>query len=83
VSTSWLLSHLILWGVTLGLAFLLVGALRALRLGRWRLEQLAVALSGRLGLPPGTRAPAFTLSSVQGARVDLKGFAGRPGRWTG
>jgi methylamine dehydrogenase accessory protein MauD len=77
VSTSWLLSHLVLWGVTLGLAFLLVGALRALRLGRWRLEQLAVALSGRLGLPPGTKAPAFTLPSVQGARVALKGFAGR------
>jgi peroxiredoxin len=77
VSTSWLLAHLLLGSVALGLAFLLLGALRALRAWGWRLEQLEVALSGRLGLPPGTRAPAFALPSVQGARVALKGFAGR------
>jgi methylamine dehydrogenase accessory protein MauD len=77
VTTSWLSAHLILWGVALGLAFLLVGAFRALRVWTWRLEQLEVALSGRLGLPPGTWAPAFSLPSVQGARVTLKRFAGR------
>jgi peroxiredoxin len=74
---SWLIAHLLLWGVAIGLAFLLVGAFRALRVWTWRLEQLEVALSGRLGLLPGTRAPAFTLPSVQGARVALKSFAGR------
>jgi hypothetical protein len=74
---SWLSAHLILWDVAVGLAFLLVGAFRALRVWTWRLEQLEVALSGRLGLPPSTRAPAFSLPSVPGARVTLKRFAGR------
>jgi peroxiredoxin len=74
---SWLLAHLLLGGVALGLAFLLAGALRALRAGRWRLEQLEIALGRRLGRPPGTRAPAFSLPSVQGTRVALKDFAGR------
>jgi methylamine dehydrogenase accessory protein MauD len=73
----WLVAHLLLWGTALGVAFLLVGALRSLAVRTWRQEQLEVALSGRLGLPPGTRAPAFALPSVQGARVTLKSFAGR------
>jgi peroxiredoxin len=63
--------------VALGLAFLLIGALRALRVWGWRLEQMEMTLSRRLGLPPGTKARAFTLPSVQGDRVTLKGFAGR------
>src|SRR5262245_4678285 len=71
------MAHLALGGVALGLAFLLVGALRALRVWGWRLEQLEVTLSGRLGLPPGRKAPAFSLPSVQGTRVALKRFAGR------
>jgi hypothetical protein len=70
-------SNLVLWAATLGLGLLLVGALRVLRAWTWRLEQREVALSGRLGLPPGTRAPAFRLRDVQGAAVALKGFAGR------
>ena len=49
MSSSWLLAHLLLGGVALGLAFLLAGALRALRASRWRLEQLEIALCGRLG----------------------------------
>jgi hypothetical protein len=77
VSTSWLSAHLILWGVAVGLAFLLVGAFRALRVWMWRLEQLEVALPGRLGLAPGTSAPAFSLPSVQDARITLRGFTGR------
>ena len=77
MSTFWLVAHLVLWGTALGLAFLLVGALRGLRAWGWRLEQLEVVLSGRLGLAPGSKAPAFRLPSVQGARVGLKSFAGR------
>lgn len=73
----WIVSNLVLWGAALGLGFLLVGALRALRAWTWRLEQLEVALSGRLGLSPGATAPAFVLRGVQGARVALKSFAGR------
>jgi peroxiredoxin len=63
--------------VALGLAFLLIGTLRALRVWGWRLEQIEITLSRRLGLPPGAKARAFTLPSVQGARVALKSFAGR------
>jgi peroxiredoxin len=77
VSTSWLIAHLVLWGVACGLAFLLAGAFRALRVWTWRLEHMEIALSSRLGLVPGTKAPAFSLRSVQGTRVSLKGFAGR------
>jgi peroxiredoxin len=51
--------------------------LRASRVWDWRLEQMEIALSGRLGLSPGTKAPAFALPSVQGARVVLRRFAGR------
>jgi peroxiredoxin len=72
-----LAAQVVLTVVCLGLGFLLIGALRALKVGSWRLEQLEVALSGRLGLPPGAKAPAFALSSVQGARVALKSFVGR------
>jgi methylamine dehydrogenase accessory protein MauD len=77
VNTSWFLAHLLLGGVALGLAFLLLGALRALRVWGWRLGQTEVALSGRLGLSPGTKAPAFALPSVRGTRVTLRRFAGR------
>jgi methylamine dehydrogenase accessory protein MauD len=77
MSTFWLMAHVVLWGTALGVAFLVVGAFRTLAVRTWRLEQLEAALSGRLGLPPGTRAPAFSLLSVQGARVALKRFAGR------
>jgi hypothetical protein len=77
VNTSWLVAHLLLGAAAVGLAFLLIGALRALRVWGWRLEQIEMTLSRRLGLPPGTRARAFTLPSFQGARVALKSFAGR------
>jgi hypothetical protein len=73
----WSAAFIGLWLVVGFLGFLLLGALRALGLLRWRLEQLEVALSGRLGVSPGTKAPAFSLPSVQGVRVALKGFTGR------
>jgi hypothetical protein len=72
-----LVTHPVLGVAALGLGFLHAGALWALRVGGWRLGQIEIALSGRLGLSPGTKAPAFSLPSVQGARVALNGFAGR------
>jgi hypothetical protein len=71
----WLVTHLILWLVILGLAFLILGALRALRVWGWRLEQLELVLSSRLGLSPGSKAPGFALRSVEGVKVVLKDFA--------
>ena len=65
----WLLSYVILWLALLFLGFLLLGALRALALLRWRLEQLEAITPtrvGRSGLKPGKKAPDFTLPSVAG-----------------
>jgi hypothetical protein len=72
VNTSWFVAHLLLGGVALGLTFLLIGTLRALRVWGWRLEQIEINLSRRLGLPPGAKARAFTLPSVQGVSHRLR-----------
>ena len=76
----WLLSYVILWLVLLFLGFLLLGALRALALLRWRLEQLEAITPtrvGRGGLRPGKKAPDFSLPAVAGGDVSLHDFAGR------
>ena len=76
----WLLSYVVLWLVVLALGFLLLGALRALGLVRWRLEQLEATTpsrTGRGGLKPGKKAPDFTLPGVAGGEVSLHDFAGR------
>jgi methylamine dehydrogenase accessory protein MauD len=76
----WLLSYVALWLVVLWLGFLLLGALRALGLLRWRLEQLEATTptrTGRGGLKPGKKAPDFTLPCVSGGEVSLHDFAGR------
>ena len=76
----WLLSYVALWLVVLVLGFLLLCALRALGLLRWRLEQLEATTptrTGRGGLKPGKKAPDFTLPSVAGKEVALHDFAGR------
>jgi hypothetical protein len=57
MSPWWLVSYVALWLVVLSLGFLLLGALRALGLLRWRLEQLEATTPSRLGrggLKPGT-----------------------------
>jgi methylamine dehydrogenase accessory protein MauD len=77
----WLIvSQVLLWILVLALGFLLLGALRALGVMRWRLEQLEATTPSRLGrsgLKPGKKAPDFTLPSVAGTEVSLSGFAGR------
>jgi methylamine dehydrogenase accessory protein MauD len=76
----WLVSYIALWLVVLSLGFLLLGALRALGLLRWRLEQLeatAPSRTGRGGLKPGKPAPDFTLPCVTGGEVSLHDFARR------
>jgi methylamine dehydrogenase accessory protein MauD len=73
-------SSIVLWVLLLLLGFLLLGALRALGLLRWRLEQLEATTPSRLGrggLKPGKKAPDFTLPSVAGHEVSLHDFAGR------
>jgi methylamine dehydrogenase accessory protein MauD len=80
MSLWWLIPHIVLWLVVLALGFLLLGALRALGLMRWRLEQIEATTPTRLGrggLKPGKKAPDFTLPSVAGDEVSLHDFAGR------
>jgi hypothetical protein len=63
MSPWWLISYVALWLVVVCLGFLLLGALRALGLLRWRLEQLEATTpsrTGRGGLKPGKKAPDFT-----------------------
>jgi methylamine dehydrogenase accessory protein MauD len=76
----WLVSYVALWLLVLSLGFLLLGALRALALLRWRLEQLEATMPsrmGRSGLKLGKKAPDFTLPSVAGGEVSLHDFTGR------
>ena len=80
MNTVWLISTAVLWAAVLFLGFLLLGALRALGLLRWRLEQLEATTPsrrGRAGLKPGKKAPDFTLPSVTGGDVSLHDFAGQ------
>jgi methylamine dehydrogenase accessory protein MauD len=78
--TVWLISNVVMWVAILLLGFLLLGALRALGLLRWRLEQLEATTPSRMGrggLRAGRKAPDFTLPCVAGGDVSLHDFAGR------
>jgi methylamine dehydrogenase accessory protein MauD len=80
MNTFLLASTIVLWGVTLLLGFLVLGALRALGLVNWRLDQLELTRPSRLGrdgLKAGTKAPDFTLPCAMGGEVTLHDFAGR------
>jgi methylamine dehydrogenase accessory protein MauD len=75
-----LVSVVVLWLLVLFQGFLLLGALRALGLFKWRLEQLEATMPSRLGrsgLKAGKKAPDFTLPSVAGGEVALRDFLGR------
>src|SRR3954471_18884425 len=80
MSPWWLVSYVALWLLVLLLGFLLLGALRALGLQGWRLEQLEATTPsrvGRSGLKPGVAAPDFALPGATGGEVALHDFAGR------
>ena len=80
MSNLFLISHVILWVLVLGMGFLLLGTLRSLGLLNWRLDELEATRPARLdrdGLQPGTRAPEFRLSDIDGAEHALADFAGR------
>jgi methylamine dehydrogenase accessory protein MauD len=79
-TVGWI-AYSLLWLTVLFLGFLLLGTLRALARLRWRLEQLEQTTPRqrrRNGLPPGVKAPDFTLPATTGQEVSLHDFAGRP-----
>src|SRR5687768_9472044 len=80
MNTAWLVLNLVLLASVLGLAFLVLGALRALGVLTWRLDQMEAmrpSRIGRVGLKVGRKAPSFTLPSANGGEHSLADFAGR------
>ncbi len=80
MSTLLLVSSIALWLVVLFLGFLLLGALRALGILKWQLEQLQATTPSRLGrdgLRLGKKAPGFNLPSADGKEIALADYAGR------
>lgn len=80
MNTFLVISTLLLWATVVVLGFLLLGTLRSLGLLQWRfdaLESTRPVRKGREGLPPGKRAPEFTLPAASGGEVSLQEFAGR------
>jgi len=75
-----LIGNFVLLAAVLGLAFLVLGALRALGLVNFRLDQMEAmrpSRIGREGLKIGRKAPDFTLPSASGGERSLSEFAGR------
>src|SRR5262245_27934008 len=80
MNSALLISNIILLIAVLGLAFLALGALRALGILTWRLDQMEVmrpSRIGREGLKVGKKAPDFTLPSAVNGEASLHDFAGR------
>jgi methylamine dehydrogenase accessory protein MauD len=80
MGTALLVANVAAWFAMAFLAFLLLGALRALAFLRWQVDKmqaLAPVRAGRTGLKPGTTAPDFTLPDLAGRDVSLHDFAGR------
>ncbi|MEX2308602.1 MAG: peroxiredoxin family protein [Pirellulales bacterium] len=80
MNTFLFISITVLWAAVLLLGFLVLGALRALGLVNWRLDQLELTRPsrvGRDGLKAGRKAPDFTLPCATGREVSLHDFAGR------
>jgi methylamine dehydrogenase accessory protein MauD len=76
----WLVATLVLWLVVLFLGFVLWGALRALALLRWRVDELEAITPkriGRSGLRPGKKAPDFKIPTISGGDVKLHDYANR------
>jgi peroxiredoxin len=71
----------VLGAIVLLLGFLVLGALRALGLVNWRVDQLELTRTSRLGrdgLKPGKKAPDFTLpSAAGGCDISLHDYIGR------
>jgi len=80
MSAFFIVCVIVLWAAVLLLGFLVLGALRALGLVNWRLDQLELTRPSRLGrdgLKVGKKAPDFTLPSTANGEVSLHDFAGR------
>ncbi len=80
MNTFLFVSIIALWATVLLLGFLVLGALRALGLVNWRLDQLELTRPSRLGrdgLKAGKKAPDFTLPCAAGGEASLHDFAGR------
>lgn len=79
MTTPWLISYVLLWGIVLACGFLLLGTLRSLGLLQWRFDELQATRpvrKGREGLAPGNKAPDFTLPSTIDGQISLSEFAG-------
>ena len=75
-----LVSNIALTVLVLILGFFVLGALRALGVLTWRLDQMEVTRPSRLGregLKVGKKAPDFTLPSADGGELSLHDFARR------
>ena len=80
MNTTLIIIAAVLCVFVLFLAFLTLGALRALGLLAWRVDQLETVTPtriGRDGLKAGKKAPDFTLPSACNGEISLHDFAGR------
>lgn len=80
MNTALFVLNAVLLASVLSLAFLVLGALRALGVLTWRLDQMEAmrpSRIGREGLKVGRKAPDFKLPSASGGERSLHDFTGR------